>query len=561
MGKGKKRKLDSMKTKILSVFIFFVVMLFSCEVRSQECSREIAADVFTIDGDELGIKPGETVCLLAGEKDFLLIKNVHGNESEPVTFINKNGAVIINTDHYFGIKMAECSFVKLFGNGYQGIEYGIQVQRVANGAGVSVGELSTDIEIAYLEVANTAIAGVYAKTDPTCDNFDATRDKFTMRNFWLHNCYIHNTADEGLYIGSSKYTGQHLPDCDTTVLPHVIEGVKIFNNIVENTGWDGIQVSSATVNCNVHDNEIKFDSQAEYPGQMSGILLGGGSKCKTYNNKIIDGKGDGIDVLGLGNHEIFNNLIVHAGQTYNPGNSNDFKHGIYVGNVVTEQDALLGIYNNTVVEPKSFGVTLANDELSKIFVLNNIITAPGQLQAIGDGAYININTSSEIINQNNFLKSSTSQVKFIDESNNDFDLQPSSPAVNYGQDLTSQGVSFDILNRSRPFHTYFDAGAYETHDPQAGIDDVESDFYKIKIFPNPFTDNLTVQMSDINIKHAGEISVELIDVSGRTVFRATNKTFKGDAVFTLKTEKIGAGSYVLKLKTEDDVKEIIVVKK
>ncbi len=545
-----------MRRYIIILFLLFYVV-FSPHIFSQECSREIDTNIFTIDGDEMEIQPGETVCLLAGEKDFLLIKNVHGTASNPVTFINKNGAVIINTDHYFGIKMANCSFVKLLGNGYSGEDYGIQVQRVANGAGISVGELSTDIELGYLEVANTAIAGVYAKTDPSCDDFDATRDKFTMHNFWLHHCYIHDIADEGLYIGSSKYKGMELQDCDTTVLPHVIEGVKIYNNIVENTGWDGIQVSSATKNCSIHDNEVKFDSQKGEEYQMSGILLGGGSKCKTYNNKIIDGKGDGIDVFGLGNHEIFNNLIVRAGQTFNPGNPTDYKHGIYVGNVVTEQDALLGIYNNTVVEPKSFGVTLANSELSKIFVLNNLITAPGQLPVVGDLAYINVNSTSDIINQNNFLKPNTSQAEFIDDENGNYDLQPSSPAVNYGQDLTSQGVIFDILNRTRPFHTYFDAGAYETHDPNAGTEENMNGLSGIKIFPNPFNDKFTVGIPG---GFSLPVYAEIIDVSGKIILGKKINRLKGNT-FTLNTGEIPAGTYVLKLKCGDDVKRVIILKK
>jgi len=51
---------------------------------------------------------------------------------------------------------------------------------------------------------------------------------------------------------AQKYTGQTIAQCDNiVVLPHIIEGVSIYNNIVENTGWDGIQVSSAPVNCNV----------------------------------------------------------------------------------------------------------------------------------------------------------------------------------------------------------------------------------------------------------------------------------------------------------------------
>ncbi len=35
----------------------------------------------------------------------------------------------------------------------------------------------------------------------------------------------------------SKFTGQYLPNCDTTVLPHLMHNVLIYNNLIENTGW------------------------------------------------------------------------------------------------------------------------------------------------------------------------------------------------------------------------------------------------------------------------------------------------------------------------------------
>lgn len=46
---------------------------------------------------------------------------------------------------------------------------------------------------------------------------------------------------------------------------------------------------------------------------MEGIIIGGGTKCKCYNNIIKDGKGSGINVFGLGDIYIFNNLIVNMG--------------------------------------------------------------------------------------------------------------------------------------------------------------------------------------------------------------------------------------------------------
>ncbi len=545
---------------IATIFLIFLLLL-ALVIHAQNCSREIAADIQLIDGKSIVIQPGETVCLLGGSKDYLLIRNVHGTAERPVTFINKNGAIVINTDHYYGMKIADCSFIRILGNGDSGIQYGIQIQRVGGGAGLSVGDLSTNVEIAFMEIAHTAIAGVYAKTDPTCDNFSSTRDKFTMYNFWLHDCYIHDTQDEGLYIGSSKYTGQHLLGCDTTVFPHVIRGVRIFNNLVENTGWDGIQVSSADENCSIYDNTIRFDSRADSSGQMSGILLGGGSKCKTYNNRIIEGNGDGIDILGLGNHEVFNNLIVRAGKNYHPNNPNDFKHGIYVGQVVTDINAILGIYNNTIVEPKSFGITISNSEMTSTQVINNLITDPGQFPLIGNNAYINNNVNPENVQiENNYLNASNVAVRFLDYATGNFDLQPSSPAVNYGKNLSSQGVTFDILNRSRPFHTFFDAGAFETHDPYADIKKQNnSGINKLQVFPNPLNQYLNVSFST---KQQLLVTLEIVSMEGRIVIHKQQNCTK-DLLYTIRFDikKLQANHYLLKLSTKTGVKSEIITRK
>ncbi len=51
--------------------------------------------------------------------------------------------------------------------------------------------------------------------------------------------------------------GQTVYHCnDTVVLPHILKGVKVYNNVLENTGWDAIQVSSATSDCEIYNNLI-----------------------------------------------------------------------------------------------------------------------------------------------------------------------------------------------------------------------------------------------------------------------------------------------------------------
>lgn len=309
-----------------SILLIFALVVTICTYSQRNCTIEIPPNQYDISGGN--IQPGDVVCVLAGSKDYLRIKDVVGTSANPVIIINKGGAVEINTDHFYGVKFDNCKHIIFRGDGESEVDYGFVISRVANGAGMSIDNMSTNIEVSHVEISYTAIAGIYAKTEPyqgDCDNL-VTRENFTMYDLSIHDCYLHDIADEGFYVGSSKYTGQTVYQCnDIVVLPHIIEGVDIFNNIVTHTGWDGIQVSSATKDCNIWGNNISDDSYAEELFQMSGILIGGGSKCDCFNNTIRDGKGDGIDVFGMGDMMIYNNLIVNAGRTYKPNDPNDTK--------------------------------------------------------------------------------------------------------------------------------------------------------------------------------------------------------------------------------------------
>lgn len=506
--------------KGIYIILLLITGFLSVQLTAQTCSKTINSSTPYIDWKNPAfndIRPGDTVCLQAGNWNYIELKNFHGTAEKPIVFINSGGTVIINTDNYFGIKIANSSHIVFTGSGDSQAKYGFNILKVLKGAGMSIGDYSTNIEIAHVEISHTLLAGVYAKTDPTCSNFGATRDKFVMYNFSFHDNYVHDVADEGLYIGNSHFTGFHLTNgCDTVVYAQVLKGVHIYNNIIKHTGYDGIQVSSADSNCSIHDNTISFDSQAGVLSQMSGILIGGGSKCNTYNNKIINGKGDGIDVFGLGNFKIFNNLIVNAGQTYLPDQPDVQKHGIYIGTDSTSANAQLGIYNNTIVSPKSFGIDLVNSQLAKTSIINNLITTPGKYSTMGSAAYINIGKGvslSRVVEKTNYTSDTISQVKFINPNNLNFDLQADSPAVDYGTNLTAEGITFDILNRSRPFHTYFDAGAYETHNSSVGIRNyTASDVESLKVFPNPA--RYSVQL-ELILKNTQYVRATLTDVLGR----------------------------------------------
>ena len=500
----------------LRLFLLFIAVLATQSLLSGQNDKACVVSIGTTTNifDGINVQVGDTICLLAGQRSYLLLKNIQGIAQQPIVIINHNGGVIIDTDHFYGIKFSNCKHVKLIASSHATLPYGVHVQRVGNGAGITIDDLSTNIEIAYVRISNTALGGIYAKTDPDC-NFNSTRDKFTMYNIRIRNCYLHDIEDEGFYIGSSKYTGQYLPGCDTTVFPHFIHGVWIHDNIVERTGWDGIQVSSAPVDCKIFNNIIRNDSYRETPNQMSGILIGGGSKCECYNNQIIDGKGDGIDAFGFGLNKIYNNLIVRAGRSYFPNNPSLARHGIFVGNAPDGAAASYQIMHNTIIGPKTTGIRFFNNNTSSNLIFNNIITNPGAFAQIAANAYFNTDAATNLFSiRNNLFTEAPVDIKFINFNADNFDLQASSPAVNKGFFAGLNAVNFDIKNRPRPHNQGYDIGAFESQDPFASLIDDDANSYKFKLHPNPASGYVFVYYN-----HSGgsRLNIQIRDVSGKNI--------------------------------------------
>ena len=529
--------------------LLFLFSTINNIVAQTKTTHIIAPSTYIIDGEELNASPGDTILLQSSAKPYLLIRNIHGSSLFPITIKNYNGIIIIDTDHFYGISIQHSEHVIISGMDDYGYDYGIQILRVANGAGIGITDYSTNVEIKGIEIANTMISGIVSKTDPICDEnneIHPTRDDFVQYNIIIHDNYLHDIGNEGMYIGSSFFTGYTL-ECNGqshTVLPHVNSGVQIYNNKLERTGWDGIQVSSTINNCNIYSNEISHDSEAEYHNQMSGIIIGGGSKADCYNNIIKDGKGDGIEVFGQGNQKIYNNLIIRAGRSYHSGDQSFPKHGIYCGDVYTQQNAFMYFYHNTIISPKTDGIKFNNDETIDNRAYNNIIVDPGSYDIVGEDSYIHLGSENITIDkQNNYLGRNIYAVKFGSPANDNYDLQVNSPLINEGKYIPE--ISFDIAMRPRKISTSPDIGAYECNKQGVDIEEISPIVDKIFSYPNPCSHETTLYARS---KQQTQAYLVIKSILGNLLDYRTLNIKKGKNEFIINLEKYPSGIYLYNIK-------------
>ena len=451
-----------------------IQFLFGTGVKPQ--SFIVPTTIELIDGTQSpysGVRPGDTVWLEGGIRTRLRISNFHGEPGRPIIFTNLGSQVKVETDYYYGIGFRSSSYVKLIGQKVGENPYGIKIEAVTNsgGVGISSGDLTTHVEFAFCEVQNTGFAGIMAKTEPDCNDPGTWRESGNIQfGTHIHDCYIHDVGGEGLYIGSSFYGGQYLSNCQRTVLPTVMKQVYIHNNRVERTGWDGIQVSSAVEDCWIYDNYIKDCSLEQVPGQMSGIIIGGGSRAECFGNVIVDPYGTGILLFGNGGTRVYNNLIIRPGKKYAPSDLTKKEHGIFVSDKTGEDKTYFGIYQNTIIQPKIDGIRIDSNVDFEVQVYNNAIIDPGAFDKYefdntdrrGVDSYIYVTSDhTQLRATGNYFNRLIETAGFQSATVDDYRLSSGSPLIDSGQNLSANGIHNDRDGNPRPFGPFYDIGAYE----------------------------------------------------------------------------------------------------
>jgi len=415
------------------------------------CTYIVPADARIIDGLSLGLKPGDTIGLSANATyGPLTFRNIFGTADNPIIVKNCSGIARINAiGKPDGIKTENSEYFRITGGNVKG-NYGIVV--TGGTMSVNLGKLSTHFEVDHLEIQNSGFAGLMAKTDPTCD--PATwRGNFLMKGISIHHNYIHDTGGEGIYAGNSFYLGANTP-CGVQ-LPHEIHYIRIFGNILKNTGWEAIQLGCATKGASIHANVIENYGLANQKAQNNGIQIGTGTGGVCYNNHIKQGAGNGMIVLGQGDNVIYNNIIDQAGN-----------YGIFCDERYSPGPGFKFI-NNTILNPKSDGIRIYADLVPMNVIANNLIVNPGSYSLYTyprtpDDAFIyKLNDNVKIEMANNYFTIDPATIEETGLVDTQLQLNSVSPIIDRGTDISSYHIKTDFYYRPRLKGAGYDIGAVE----------------------------------------------------------------------------------------------------
>ncbi|MBO9730981.1 MAG: T9SS type A sorting domain-containing protein [Chitinophaga sp.] len=414
----------------------------------------------------LGVKPGDTLCIPAGEYEYLHLGNLTGTVDKPIVITNCGGQVklgVKNQGTAAVFNAPTCRFVEISGSGDKNYEYGFDL----NGTnitglkifGLTLGVGSSDFDVHNIFIHDGGIM-LQAKTLQTCAQPQYWEGNYVMKNAKIHHIKCLNSQWEGFYIGNTHYFWTE-GTC-TDMRSHWIEDLQVYDNYLENIGSDALQISMAKNGDNrVYNNTIINYGMSQNSAQGYGILVGSGSSLKVYNNNVSVGYMPAVTIFGSGISEIYNNVI-----------SNIHYEGINVSDKIpanTTPDLFPPpaaiIYNNTIVNTDSGANAI------KIFayqtpighqVYNNLMVEKGTAYDYpSKGMYIKGDQPIKLLYSNNLCYPNQAAANFVDSASKNYRLLPTSTAVDTGRDMSDFNLNTDYDGTTRPQSGKYDVGAFE----------------------------------------------------------------------------------------------------
>lgn len=424
-------------------FIYpLIIVLLASQGYAQNCGCDVTYQPSPNAGTTIsGVSPGSTVCLTAGHYQRLFIR-VTGTATDPILIKNCGGEVTVGDGTVAGgaIKLFDAKYVKLLGDGDATRTYGIRiVETLAGNAGLFIQGSSSDIELAHLEIFNTGFAGIQ-------DN-PGNQGGFIRKNIRIHDNYIHDTEGEGIYIGSTS----------TNPIATEFHDLHVYNNLIEDTGWDGVQIARATQGTKFYGNVIRRTGlSAPNAEQKKGLQIGKATSGEFYNNWIEEPGAGGLIILG--DDVIFYNNVIIGGGVFCTEPLPGFNYTRYA------------LFNNTFISTGGTVFQARNGKVENLFKNNLAYNNTSESHLV---ARLNNPSSPNpmptITASTNLLSYDTSSLALVDLGGKNFRLTSASPAIDAGSDVSQYGIIEDYEGTPRPQNLAYDIGAFETQLPPQDV--------------------------------------------------------------------------------------------
>ncbi|WP_148707450.1 PKD domain-containing protein [Chitinophaga skermanii] len=503
-----------------------------------------------IDGSKRDVKPGDVICIKAGKYKYIEFFNFSGTPEAPLTFINCGGQVQVGEGNYFGINMSNSKYWRFTGTG-SADKYGFSVNTTGKylASGFAAGKGCSDYEIDHIEIQHTE-AGVLCKVNPDCDPMNQ-HPNFKIMNTKFHDLYIHDVTGEGMYIGHTSQNGVSLTCNGATVnaLPPRLFNVQIYNVITNNTGWDGIQLSGAPENAYIYNNKVSNYGLENKGSQQAGIIFGGENVGAVYNNTIIKGTGNGIQIFGSDLVKVYNNIVVDAGYDGSAVRQDAILIDDRPTNVIYKP-LRLQVFNNTIVRPGRKGINFMKTKGTVgtgNMLYNNFIVAVGADLSSGDRAYMDVSNGIDYTAGNNLFLADINAARFVDVAGNNFHITNLSPALDKGYNASAYGITKDIDGDNRPQGAAFDIGAdeYNSTTPPTNKPPVANAGSNVTI-------TLPVNTANLDGSASTDADGKIVTYTWKQLSGPSTSAIASPNAAKTAVNNLVAGTYVYELKVTDD---------
>lgn len=365
------------------------------------------------------------------------------------------------------------------------------------------------IVIDGFEVADQPRAGIRA----------AVSDFITIKNN-----YCHNNQRWGIFTGFTDDITVENNTCSYSVEEHgiyvsnssdrpVIRDNHCFNNYVcgihmngdISMGGDGI-ISNAVVEGNIiHDNGT---------GGGSGINMDGVQNSEIFNNLLYNNHASGIAMYmidaaeGAKNNKVYNNTIFNPTVT---------RWNILMNNESTGNK----LYNNILINHHSFRGSISIDASSTAGFQSDYNIVENRLSNDDGNSNMTLTEWQSLGYDLHSKLADPEEQIFVDFLNGNFHLLENAQAVDQGTNSVLPTVFEDLDNNLRPQGNGFDIGCYEyTNAVNVKDENNPEGFELYQNYPNPFNPTTTLSFS---IGYQSFVTLKLYDILGKEAATIVNE--------------------------------------